>query len=290
MGACPMTSSSPATRTRRAPCPSSSGSPWAPMGLSSRPRTCGRARARSTAIAPRVAGRRRHRRTRADAGLHQPRRLDRAGPRPRPGEPLPVRPDPGQGPAGHLLAERPHDEAGAPERPAPHRPPAVSEPDATSRSSSTATSATRGASATSRSSPPARHLAVGDYAVEARRRRRRRRRAQVARGPRLLPAERKLRYALAELSGIPRAAVVVEERYSRIFSLTHVRPAVVADAIAECQARYPSVPDHLRRDASARAGVDLPLPRGGAARGLARGRGGRRARRSGAGRARAPGT
>ena len=52
----------------------------------------------------------------------------------------------------------------------------------------------------------------------------------------------RLRYALAELSGIPRAAVVVEERYSRVFSLTHVRPAVVADAIAECQARHPSVP------------------------------------------------
>ena len=52
----------------------------------------------------------------------------------------------------------------------------------------------------------------------------------------------KLRYALAELSGLPRAAVVVEERYSRVFALTHVRPAVVADAIAECQARYPSVP------------------------------------------------
>lgn len=52
----------------------------------------------------------------------------------------------------------------------------------------------------------------------------------------------KLRYALAELSGIPRAAVVVEDRYSRVFGLTRVRPAVVADAIAECQARYPSVP------------------------------------------------
>ncbi|GGM88475.1 hypothetical protein GCM10009721_11920 [Terrabacter tumescens] len=52
----------------------------------------------------------------------------------------------------------------------------------------------------------------------------------------------KLRYALAELSGLPRAAVVVEERYSRVFALTHVRPAVVADAIAECQARYPAVP------------------------------------------------
>lgn len=52
----------------------------------------------------------------------------------------------------------------------------------------------------------------------------------------------KLRYALAELSGIPHAAVVVEERYSRVFALTHVRPARVADAIAEAQARYPRVP------------------------------------------------
>ena len=88
----------------------------------------------------------------------------------------------------------------------------------------------------------ARHLAVGDYAVEED-------------GSVVAAVERKsledlvssllngkLRYALAELSGIPRAAVVVEERYSRIFSLTHVRPAVVADAIAECQARHPSVP------------------------------------------------
>lgn len=52
----------------------------------------------------------------------------------------------------------------------------------------------------------------------------------------------KLRYALAELSGIRHGAVVVEDKYSRVFSLRHVRPAAVADAIAECQARYPSVP------------------------------------------------
>ena len=52
----------------------------------------------------------------------------------------------------------------------------------------------------------------------------------------------RLRYALSELAGIPRAAVVVEDRYSRVFALTHARPAAVADAIAECQARYPTVP------------------------------------------------
>lgn len=52
----------------------------------------------------------------------------------------------------------------------------------------------------------------------------------------------KLTYALAELSDLPRAAVVVEDRYSQVFALEHVRPSVVAEAIAECHARFPSVP------------------------------------------------
>lgn len=52
----------------------------------------------------------------------------------------------------------------------------------------------------------------------------------------------KLRYAVAELAALPRAAVVVEERYSAVFKLTRVRPAVVADGLAELQVRYPSVP------------------------------------------------
>lgn len=52
----------------------------------------------------------------------------------------------------------------------------------------------------------------------------------------------RLRYQLTELASVPRAAVVVEERYSAVFRLTHVRPAVVADAIAECQVRWPQVP------------------------------------------------
>ena len=34
----------------------------------------------------------------------------------------------------------------------------------------------------------------------------------------------------------------MEDRYSRVFGLTHVRPAPVADAIAECHARHPNVP------------------------------------------------
>lgn len=52
----------------------------------------------------------------------------------------------------------------------------------------------------------------------------------------------KMRYLLAELATLSSAAVVVEERYSAIFGLERVRPAVVADALGECQARFPSVP------------------------------------------------
>ncbi len=52
----------------------------------------------------------------------------------------------------------------------------------------------------------------------------------------------KLRFALADLSALPRAAVVVEDRYSAIFKLEHVRQSVVADALAEVQVRYPTVP------------------------------------------------
>ncbi|MEU2043721.1 ERCC4 domain-containing protein [Nocardia niwae] len=51
-----------------------------------------------------------------------------------------------------------------------------------------------------------------------------------------------LRYAVAELSALPRAAVVVEDRYSAVFKLDRIRPAVVADGLAELQIRWPSVP------------------------------------------------
>lgn len=49
-------------------------------------------------------------------------------------------------------------------------------------------------------------------------------------------------YLFSALAGLPRAAVVVEERYSKVFDLDRIRPAVVADAIAEAQARFPTVP------------------------------------------------
>lgn len=51
-----------------------------------------------------------------------------------------------------------------------------------------------------------------------------------------------LRYALGELAALPRAAVVVEDRYSQVFKVDWVRPAVVADGLAELQVRWSGVP------------------------------------------------
>jgi ERCC4 domain/Lsr2 len=56
------------------------------------------------------------------------------------------------------------------------------------------------------------------------------------------PTSGRLRYALGELAALPRAAVVVEERYSQIYKQDRVRPALVADGLAECQVRWPNVP------------------------------------------------
>jgi hypothetical protein len=52
----------------------------------------------------------------------------------------------------------------------------------------------------------------------------------------------KLRYALAELAALPRAAVVVEDRYSAIFKPGRGRPAQLTDGLAELQVRWPNVP------------------------------------------------
>lgn len=87
-----------------------------------------------------------------------------------------------------------------------------------------------------------RALAAGDYAV-------------VHDGSVVAVVERKslpdlatsltsgsLRSILTALAGMPRAAVVVEDRYSAIFKLEHVRPSLVAELVAECQVRFPGVP------------------------------------------------
>lgn len=52
----------------------------------------------------------------------------------------------------------------------------------------------------------------------------------------------RLAYRMGELATVPRAALVVEERYSAVFKLDHVRPALIADMLGECQVRWPTVP------------------------------------------------
>jgi ERCC4-type nuclease len=52
----------------------------------------------------------------------------------------------------------------------------------------------------------------------------------------------RLAYRLAALAETPRAAVVVEDRYSAVFKLEHVRHSLVADQLGECQVRWPTVP------------------------------------------------
>lgn len=52
----------------------------------------------------------------------------------------------------------------------------------------------------------------------------------------------RLAYRLGELADAPRAAVVVEDRYSSIFELEHVRPLLIATMLGECHVRWPSVP------------------------------------------------
>ena len=52
----------------------------------------------------------------------------------------------------------------------------------------------------------------------------------------------KLRYLLADLAALQHAAVVVEDRYSAVFKLEHIRPAVVADGLGEAAAQFPAVP------------------------------------------------
>lgn len=51
-----------------------------------------------------------------------------------------------------------------------------------------------------------------------------------------------LRFRLTELATVPRAAVVVEDRWSQVFKLEYARPAVVADGLAELQVRWPTIP------------------------------------------------
>lgn len=51
-----------------------------------------------------------------------------------------------------------------------------------------------------------------------------------------------LGFAMADLSALPAAAVVVEERYSKLLADARVKPAFLADLIARLQLRAPNVP------------------------------------------------
>ena len=87
-----------------------------------------------------------------------------------------------------------------------------------------------------------RRLAAGDYAIELD-------------GQVVASVERKsiedltssllsgrLTYVLSELASLPRAAVVVEAGYSKIFQHEYVAGAKLAESVAEAQTRFPSVP------------------------------------------------
>lgn len=52
----------------------------------------------------------------------------------------------------------------------------------------------------------------------------------------------KLKYAMADLAALPHAAIVVEDRYAAIFKQDRVRPATIADALAELQVTWPAIP------------------------------------------------
>jgi ERCC4 domain/Lsr2 len=52
----------------------------------------------------------------------------------------------------------------------------------------------------------------------------------------------RLRYLMADLAALPHGAIVVEDRYAAIFKLDRIRPAVVADALAETQIAWPAIP------------------------------------------------
>ena len=47
------------------------------------------------------------------------------------------------------------------------------------------------------------------------------------------------------MATLPRAAVVVEDRYSNLFKLEHTKPGFVTEMLAALAIRYPTVPIHF---------------------------------------------
>ena len=54
-----------------------------------------------------------------------------------------------------------------------------------------------------------------------------------------------LTYAIADMASLPRAAVVVEDRYSSLFKLEYAQPGFVVELLAALTVRYPTVPIHF---------------------------------------------
>lgn len=54
-----------------------------------------------------------------------------------------------------------------------------------------------------------------------------------------------LTYAIADMATLPRAAVVVEDRYSSLFKLQYTQPGFVTELLAALTVRYPTVPIHF---------------------------------------------
>ena len=70
----------------------------------------------------------------------------------------------------------------------------------------------------------------------------------------------KLRYLLAALDELPRAALVVEDRYSAVFKSTFVTPGGAGRGPGRGAGPVPGGADRVLRDATAGTGVDLPVP------------------------------
>jgi hypothetical protein len=71
---------------------------------------------------------------------------------------------------------------------------------------------------------------------------RRRRGAQDRRRLPVLAVDGSLSFLMAELSALPAAAVVVEDRYSSMLRSEHVEPGWLAELVARVQVRFASVP------------------------------------------------
>jgi hypothetical protein len=71
----------------------------------------------------------------------------------------------------------------------------------------------------------------------------------------------KLHYALGDLAALPRAALVVEDRYSQIYKLDRVRPRRGRRWPRRIPGALGQRSDRVLRDPPTRRGMDLPVPR-----------------------------